>query len=77
MSYLMCQSAHGQFYQGANTCIAPDCPICHPRTVTHYHVPSFQEQMGIDPQTRLAAAIERLCELLEPKRDGATTGAET
>jgi hypothetical protein len=30
-----------------------------------YNMPSVQEQMGTDPQSKLAAAINRLCDLIE------------
>ena len=38
--------------------------LCRPATT---YTPSVQEQMGEDPTSRLARAIERLCELLEQK----------
>jgi hypothetical protein len=31
----------------------------------HAHQLSIHEQMGIDPMSKLAAAIERLCDILE------------
>jgi hypothetical protein len=58
---------------GQQTCCCsyPNCPICRPRawpqpqTVYHYNWPSAAEQMGNDPQSKLAAAINRLCDLIE------------
>lgn len=46
-----------------NVC-GPYCPCRHwPQHTTRYH--SVAEQMGTDPQSKLAAAINRLCDLIE------------
>lgn len=67
-------------------CSYPNCQTCRPKTSSNPYYPqtasphsvqhylSIQEQMGTDPQTKLAAAINRLCDLIEKSGDGGSNG---
>lgn len=58
----------------STNCTVQNCYICKPPLHYEYrnYAPrplSIQEQLGTDPVSRLAAAIERLAEALEGVRD--------
>ena len=69
MSTYQGAEAQRQFGTACNYNCPPTCP-CRQMAPRHYvHSPSMAEQMGVDPMSKLAAAIHDLADALRTKQD--------